>query len=249
MRLGGVSYDGVCPLTCDIPDPKAPGWKLVTDPDGCLAWQRPVAPFACILDASTDASSDAATDAASDSDATVLDVCTPASVASFKPSAMNPPRAPTASCSNTELGTFWDACFGPNVTTTSCQTFLTSQTACVQCLVSQYTDSTWGALVVEGNSYYGLNVGGCVDILQNDSSPTSCGARLLASWECEGVACANCYDEPEVVYEQCYQEAAANGCRAYTDKECDPADGGFAQCIFDGSKASLVSVASVFCGP
>lgn len=96
------------------------------------------------------------------------------------------------------------------------------------------------------------NVAGCVALIQDNASPWSCAARIAATMGCEDAACSSCPSATTsemLTYEQCVQEADVGACNSYLGAECDLSESVASQCLPDGSEASFVSFASVFCNP
>jgi len=238
MQLGGVGDEGCPELTCDIPDPATPGWKLETDEWGCQIWFVPPGPFAC------------GTPPLPPIEA--APPCAPVSVESYVPAPMTPPSPPAAACSAGELSSFWSACLEQGLGSSACAAFAASDATCAACLVSQSTDATWGP-VVKTPQATKLNVAGCMALVQGDASETSCAQRASDEIGCEAYACDGVCpvtpDAGESAYEACVQGAAAGGCHAYLDAECDAADAGVSACIATAEQESkFVALAAIFCG-
>ena len=233
MQLGGVRIDGQCDLTCNLPDPATAGWSQTVDGFGCPIWKRPVAPFGC-------AGSDAAPS------------CTPVDTSSYSPTGLVPTRPATAACTKKDLADFYDACLGPASAASTCYALRQASSACSSCLISQQTDSTWGAIITT-STVWAPNVAGCTALATGDASTTSCAARIAATMGCEGVACPGCPFTPgstTTSRAQCTQSADVGACRAYVDAECDATDAGFSACRVNlESSSSWVVFASVFCSP
>ena len=178
--------------------------------------------------------------------------CTPGDVSTYTPAPLTPSRAPASQCSQTELGDFFDACLGSSGTRTACDAFQTTNATCSQCLLSARSDSTWGPIVTTSTTW-DFNVAGCLSLVAGDAGATSCAGATSAAQGCEEAACASCQfvggDTP-LPREQCVQQADVAGCSSYVGAECDLAEAGAPVCrVSDGSSASFVAFASVFCQP
>ena len=225
--------EGVCPdLTCDIPDPATPGWTLKKDFNGCLRWFAPAGPYAC------------GTPPVPPIEAGPP--CAPLSVASYVPAPMTPPNTPAAACTAQDIGDFYDACIGSDITSGACATYQAAHAACASCLVSA------GGPVVVGGGHTKVNIAGCVALVQGDSSATSCAQKVSDELGCEALACdAVCpvsADGGTLAYEQCLQQIAATDCRSYLDAECGAVDAGITACMSPTTKPEIVTLASMFCG-
>jgi hypothetical protein len=239
MSLGGAK-GASCPLTCDIPDPTAPGWKLATDIDGCMRWFEPIGDSngcpATIPDAGFDVMPDVV----------VYDPCEPADATNWIPDTMQPPISMTA-CTAAQLDQFWDACLDASATQASCSTFESANKPCTDCLVTDVGASKWGPLVCDSINCV-TNPGGCVALAQGQA----CGQAVFATFGCEGYSCSDCAASNEYTplrYEQCTQEADGSGCHKYLDAQCPSADASVDFCFAFDTKASSIQFESVFCKP
>ena len=244
MALGGVSPDDLddCPdLTCDIPDPTAPGWKMGTDSSGCAIWIPPPGALGCGPPPPPPPLPEAAPP------------CAPVSVAGYTPATtMTPPSAPTQSCALADLEAFYDACIAQGLVSPDCLAFESDGGACAKCILSPESASSWGPVVVR-NSIPTLNVAGCMALVQQDASPTSCAKRASDEQGCEQLACDSVcpftVDAGELAYQQCTELAAATECRSYVDAECNAADAGVQVCVPSSlDKTTFAAMASLFCG-
>jgi hypothetical protein len=243
MALGGVAPGNeavLCPeLTCNIPDPATPGWVLGKDAMGCAKWTVPSGPIACGAPPLPPIEAGPP--------------CAPASVSGYTPAPLVPPNPPTpTACTAAELTQFYGLCIAQDVESEVCLGFQATDATCAQCLLSQGTDASWGAVVVSGGKAK-LNVPGCIALVQQDSSASSCAQRVSDEMGCVGAACdAVCpvtVDAGSSAYEACVESAAATECRSYVDQECDPAEAGVTACVGKTSdEASFAALAAVFCG-
>jgi hypothetical protein len=238
MQLGGEQFAGLCPdLSCDIPDPATPGWKITTDSHGCARWSVPAGPFACGAPPVTPIEA--------------APPCAPVSVASYFPSPLVPPRAPANACTANELAAFFGACVD-DATSAACTAFQTSDSACSACLLSQQTDASWGAVVV-GLGKTKINIAGCIALVQGDASAKSCAQHASDELGCEAYACDGVCpvtaDAGEQSYEACIEEATIGDCHPYAAAECDTADAGLDACNPRPLDAqSFAKLAAIFCG-
>ena len=127
-------------------------------------------------------------------------------------------------CSPKDIADFDQACF--TTSSTSCDDWMKAHVACGACLVTKPTAPTFGALVLYGDVYY-ANIGGCIALVSGDASSTSCGAKMLESYECEALVCAQCDSQDFAAYLDCTSAAdKQQPCSAYQVALCDAPDGG-----------------------
>lgn len=232
MQTGGLSYNGLCPLSCDVPDPNLPGWELTKDEMGCAIWKRPQAPTLCTANFNDGG-----------------DPCSPSSVDGYVATALVPPRTMSAACSSAEVKALYDACVGMQASFTACAAAREAGGSCGQCVWSVATDSQWAPLVASGFAV-NLNVAGCVALVEHDSSASGCAARIAATTGCEARACSLCPNDGQgslVPHETCVQSADVGECRSFLDAECDLADAG-SECIVT-DESTFASFVNVFCHP
>ncbi len=166
-----------------------------------------------------------------------------------------PPATPNATaCSDVQIQSYYDSCFGANATTQTCQAFQTASANCYKCLLTPQTAPAYGALIAIGGVDY-ANTAGCVALLTGDTSASGCGAKSQFVTQCEDLACsANCPvtdNASFALYQQCTQAADGSVCKPYVDAECDLSDAGnvFATCLnHQDFESFYLAVAPVFCG-
>lgn len=169
----------------------------------------------------TDAASDGAvTDSGGNTDSGTL-VCAPANVSGFTPTWKQPNALHQNKCTTQQVDTIMDACADLNSTQQACDAALAAApTACTQCLVTDESAATYGAIVVTFSGIlWNLNVAGCIARTQSDLATTGCGAKVQASAQCQSAACdANCANITDINdYYTCQDDSAATGggCASY----------------------------------
>src|SRR5262249_5427460 len=110
---------------------------------------------------------------------------TPAAVSLYVPPAFVSPNNPSNACTQNQIQGFWDNCFDPITSSAQkCSTWFNANMNCLNCLMSDKSDSTWGPTVVS-NSVVSLNVSGCV-ALQGD---LTCAKKIQKLDGCTSEAC------------------------------------------------------------
>lgn len=167
--------------------------------------------------ATTDGST--AMEGGADADSGTL-VCAPANVSGFTPTWKQPNALHQNKCTTAQVDAIMDACADSNSTQQACDAALAAApTACTQCLVTDESAATYGAIVVTFQGvFWNLNVAGCIARTQNDLATTSCGAKVQAYSQCESAACdANCANISDINdYYTCQDTATAGGCASYS---------------------------------
>lgn len=187
--------------------------------------------------------------------------CTPESISGFSPSWKSPKTLHASSCTAANAEKAVDCMFDPNADQTLCDAFNndSANQACIQCVYTDKSSATYGPLILEG-SFASLNLAGCIARLSNDTTSTSCGAKVQALSQCRDAACASCPD-PSVDqtsfdnYQQCQTDSEASECATYAnaiscaDSLAGP--GGVAeQCVSGASfLANARTLAKLFCVP
>jgi hypothetical protein len=130
------------------------------------------------------------------------------------PDSFHPPHAREAKCTTTELGELHDACLGSTASTAACNAFRAAHLACYSCFLTDANAAAQGALSQwEQTSvrYIDVNVGGCLSLLANDSSATSCGAKWDAFNRCAIAQC--CTATPFATFQSCVAAARTGTCK------------------------------------
>jgi hypothetical protein len=158
---------------------------------------------------------------ASDSDLPKEDggACTPKLLDGWKP-IWSPPNAPTLhACTATQIEREWTVCFDPRTSVAAaCDAFERDPANgdCLRCLLSYEEESTHGAIILLRNNSWETNTGGCIALVDGDTSEGGCGARDDALRTCVDEACIDecaTYDS----FSQCATVAAKGVCRPYAN--------------------------------
>jgi len=137
-------------------------------------------------------------DVASDSDATM----------SCVPDSYHPPHPREAKCTTTELSDLYDACLGSTASTAACNAFRAAHYNCYSCFLTDANAAAQGAMTQWDQTavrYIDVNVGGCLSLLESDSSATSCGAKWDAWTRCAIAQC--CTTTPFAAFQSCVTAA------------------------------------------
>jgi hypothetical protein len=138
---------------------------------------------------------------------------------------MMPAKAPHAGACTLQQASDYSLCRGAS-NMALCQEFQTGMpgAACRQCIESQTTDPSWGAVVLsdadaDGATTSVYNTPGCIDdalgqgaLEQGNDGGGSCGDLVFALSGCESVACAACLGSSR---DMCIGAAAASTCSGY----------------------------------
>jgi len=183
--------------------------------------------------------------------------CAPGDVSTFMPPAYKPAKKTAGACTQTFITSFYDNCLAPNATMATCAPWGSSgdatHKACAACLITADSASAYGALI-EHKGTVSVNIPGCME-LKDSANGLTCAKAYQASEMCNDAACAaNCPvtdDASFQLYQACVQQAAANGCKTYSQAAAcanAEADGGASVCFQGMTFQDLYnSVAPVFC--
>jgi hypothetical protein len=185
-------------------------------------------------------------------------VCpSPASVSGFAPTWKPPTGAHQNACTTALIDEYYTDCLAEGGTQ-DCSAFDTdaAHEACQSCLVSNFTDPQWAALVY-GEGEIETNTSGCIALL--DPAAIDCAMAVQAEDQCQHAACdaicgagnASGFDD----WVTC--SAAANGCDCgswFQGADCVKSLAGAqnpaAPCLVGQTfQDYYYSVAAVFCGP
>lgn len=190
-------------------------------------------------------------------DSAVPLTCSPSSISGFSPTWIPPKTLHSSACTVTNATLAVDCTFDPNADPTACQAFTnnSANAACISCVFTNSTDSSYGPIVMEGD-IGNLNLAGCIAALAS----SGCGAKFQAAQQCQAAACTGCPDPnggPQALanYQQCQDDSLSSVCASYeTAAACaDPLiqAGGSAAACADGATFVLRarSLAKLFCTP
>ena len=182
--------------------------------------------------------------------------CAPGDVSSFSPNWV-PPKPASSACTQANIDQYAKDCLDPQTgNTTACNAFQTANKACVTCLVTPESATTYGAAISQANGVISLNVGGCIALLSGDLGASGCGAKYEANRQCAAAAC----DEPCPIpngddpafqkYLKCLTAAEKTSCKAYSAAVCpEPDAGAVAACSLNGASFvdNFKALAPIFC--
>ena len=88
-----------------------------------------------------------------------------------------------------------------------------SSEACFNCLASQPSNATWGAVILYSSAWW-LNLGGCYALI---GATAACATAVQEQAECEAAACSNtCSTASNSEGQACLASADGTVCSAYT---------------------------------
>jgi hypothetical protein len=138
----------------------------------------------------------------------------------------------------------------PTYDAASCHAFEVDDAnqACLKCMYSSVGAEPAAPVMVTGANAWIPNTGGCIALLQGDSSETSCGARRQAADLCFSAVCESaCAATGYNGYSACIQQASAT-CKRYVDPAACSLLPQYARCTSYTSFADAVAaVTDVFC--
>ena len=182
-------------------------------------------------------------------------VCAPADVSAFQPPAYKPAHRQQGACTAAQISSYFQSCFAVGNTMQTCATFTSANQACASCITTPDTAASYGAVITRAG-IVSIDIGGCIEL--EDPNGLACAKAYRASELCPVAACnASCPvtdDASFQLYLACSQQAAANGCSAFTmGAACAnaEADGGAAAACLQGQSFEDLynQVAPIFCGP
>ncbi|MBW2523810.1 MAG: hypothetical protein JRI23_06525, partial [Deltaproteobacteria bacterium] len=152
------------------------------------------------------------------------DACSPQPLGDFTPTWKTPEPIYQERCTDAEVDELLEACF--EGTTAACDAAQSSYSDCWDCLVSDFTDSSWGPIFDASDElgFWDRNWPGCVAHAEGDLSADGCGAKAAALWECGRVSCAGClplsalnFTADLAAFNACSQAASETGepCATY----------------------------------
>jgi hypothetical protein len=152
--------------------------------------------------------------------------CAPTPLADWKPTWV-PPATPTpGACSADQLATELQLCVAPaTLDQAACDAFKLDRknTACLSCIFTPTSDSSYGPVSVDANDFWQTNISGCIAVIDGDATATGCGAKVQAYEDCLRAACeANCWvGQTDAAWTGCEDQASAGECHSYqTDMVC-----------------------------
>jgi hypothetical protein len=180
---------------------------------------------------------------------------TPANLGEWTPPAYVHAERTVGACSASDITGYYTACLSSTGTTADCMAFATANPACVACISTPLTSTTWGAIVTDDNVDH-INVAGCLEL--TDPGAAACSKLIEEQTQCEVAAC----DKACVVmsgsaasftqWQACVSTADGGECSMYATpaSACAMAiDGGAAACTSATTfEAYFLAVVPIFCG-
>jgi hypothetical protein len=175
-------------------------------------------------------------------------VCRPAPVDEFRP-IWAPPKRVTGACTDSQIKQIYTSCDfdSPFWDTNECRSFEVdpANQTCLACMYSVEGDPTYGAIVLFADSHHRTNLGGCMALLDGDSSPSGCGAKYWARLRCEDRACLACSGDTRTA---CRGAAQTQGCSDYERNAVCARKPIYAPCLgFMTYKEYFFASAAMFC--
>jgi hypothetical protein len=189
--------------------------------------------------------------------------CSPGNESAFSAGAPPPPVSATpypGLCTSQQIGSLYQSCIGSSATTSACNSFVASNGACSNCVLTAATASKWGPLVLVNDSFL-INIGECIALVEPCNA--ACAAAYVDLNECQIAACTTgpgCDDAGAPAILACTNEAvtctscsgfagAAAACESAM--KADPADHPAATACgitATTSSATIQAIATAMCG-
>jgi hypothetical protein len=191
-------------------------------------------------------------DSSPSDDSSVPGMCpVPGDLSMWTPPAQKMPKTNPTACSAKDLADYDAACW--NNTTraqAACTAFGNAHPACVACLESMSTDSTWGP-IVQFSGVANVNVAGCLALTDPGST---CGKNVQDYELCVHTACDAVCPVTDTAsfnaWKMCESTVTTQACATYNTKaNCIGTEDAGAACSagtdFD---TTLLAIAPLFCG-
>lgn len=175
--------------------------------------------------------------------------CSPQPVSSLPP--FVPPNAPRSVCTSAQILAYYDACWSDTQTAATCSDFEgdPANSPCILCVRTESTAASYGAVVEWPNKHGQANIGGCIALIDGDTSTTGCGAAYEALDACREQAClASCDTTPNSEgFGACETEAVASVCAPEAQAaQCGTANI-YEGCLFADFEAYFRGLGQLFC--
>jgi hypothetical protein len=164
-----------------------------------------------------------------------------------------PPRNMPSACTAAQVQAYWDTCLGTSASTAQCNAFFSANAACVACLDSQSTNATYGTLIDLPNGTSIANVGGCLALIDGDTSNDGCGAKFQAAQFCKIDACeSSCPVDSSnaasfTAFSNCEADAGATVCETENAASACEAAAQYARCQFTTYENYVVGIGNIMC--
>lgn len=164
------------------------------------------------------------------------------------------PKAAKGSCQTADIEGYWTNCLA-NIRAADhdqvCDAWVAANATCAGCIQPKDNSGPVLWLAYGGPRFYQVNVGGCLALLLNDSSPQGCGALTHDTGQCTWQACGKCSTPTD---SSCRSAARAEGICASKNnvrgQVCGTADASRDACTaFGDTKSAFEGISAVFCGP
>jgi hypothetical protein len=120
-----------------------------------------------------------------------------------------------------------------------------ANTTCIGCMFSVEGDPAYGPIVTLKDRSRFANLGGCISLVDGDTSASSCGARYWARVECDEAVCRSC---PNGTFNACTGAAQKSVCSTYYEATVCAEKPLYARCIGLGPyKEYFLQYGAIFC--
>lgn len=120
---------------------------------------------------------------------------------------------------------------------------------CLACLFTAKGDAPSGPLIVFPGDYWQANAGGCIALLDGDTTATGCGARTQASDVCRyGICLEACGDSPTSEDWDACRAASPIACISYVNDAACTSLPRYARCRYQSFQEYFLGIGDIFCG-
>lgn len=175
--------------------------------------------------------------------------------------AFHGPNAPSPACDDASIHALATACFGAGASVASCAAARAAAPAsCASCAFTNEDAASWGPVIVHEKTggWYELDTGGCIALVQNDTTLTGCGFRWQYDMECSEQVCLVACAPPTTpaaaaLFQQCITLAGEDPerCKSYRESvdNCSSANAAVCSSAFYPSTALMAErYMNMFCG-
>lgn len=164
----------------------------------------------------------------------------------------SPPQPTPGTCTTAQIQTQYELCQDRDTyDRDQCRAFnaAAENAACIDCLFSAVGAADSHALLVFPTGYPVANVGGCIALLDGDTSDTSCGALAQAAEVCQYRGClTTCNRSTNTAWVHCLEQAENGVCADFFNAAACSELPKYAQCHWGDWHEFFSQYGDLFCG-
>ena len=163
-----------------------------------------------------------------------------------------PPSAPMiGACTQQQVSREYSVCYGATYNQNACHAFESdpANSTCLSCVFGVLGTPNVGAILVLPGNEWISNRGGCIALLDGDSSATGCGAKAQAATVCAYTACNAACTRPvsDKDLAACENGTASGACRTNFDNAVCEQLPRYASCAHSNFADYFNGFADLFC--